>query len=750
MTSTRAPRCQTGGHRASRTRLALGGGSATRAKVRGQSPVRPYEDHLGAIESDWENRPLERWPGSDPTNPSTGYSLRPRRSIRNCLCLRTSDCVRVCRGRSPNKGDSAVRLVKAEIQGFGRLAKDTINLDNKVLAIVGPNEAGKTTLLKALAYIDDGSTLPLTSRSRAIPVADTDEVVRVQYVLDKDDQEAVKEFDLEELPSDLWLSRTAAGGGIKRSVSPKPRKAVKQLVAAWGRVLRFAKSKKLDQLDPPPPNDDEEEVNEARQTLRARFANIIEEIERNLESRPLADIATSLRAEIEQIATEIADVAATMPVLDSLRQMIEWIDRDDPAALVVERLFGRSPDILLFSDADRTLQSSYVLSDELISDVPAALRNLANMAELDLAALWMSVQNGDEGDRETRLLNANDLLKEKFSLAWLQSSLSARFNVEGSSLSVMILQDGDRITVFHERSAGLRMFVALIAFLAERATERPPILLIDEAETHLHIDAQADLVNTFMTQRQAAKIIYTTHSPACLPPDLGSNIRAILPQKHNAQRSDIAGSFWHGAAGFTPLMLAMGAAAAAFSAARYVVLAEGASEMLLLPSLIRAATRETDLLYQIAPGLSEVPASFYPDLDLEGSRVAFLVDGDPGGLTKKGALIAAGIPEHRIVVLSALTLENLLDSGAYLGVVSALLDECNRGQTIPPVPELGPADSQLWPSQLEAWAITAGLKMPGKRVVASRIVEDHKAIPSEFGKKALIQVHKQLLRVLNT
>jgi uncharacterized protein YhaN len=37
-----------------------------------------------------------------------------------------------------------VRLVKAEISGFGRLAAGKVNLDNKVLAIVGPNEAGKT------------------------------------------------------------------------------------------------------------------------------------------------------------------------------------------------------------------------------------------------------------------------------------------------------------------------------------------------------------------------------------------------------------------------------------------------------------------------------------------------------------------------------------------------------------------------------------------------------------------------------
>ncbi|WP_346077838.1 hypothetical protein [Gordonia cholesterolivorans] len=103
-------------------------------------------------------------------------------------------------------------------------------------------------------------------------------------------------------------------------------------------------------------------------------------------------------------------------------------------------------------------------------------------------------------------------------------------------------------------------------------------------------------------------------------------------------------------------MLAMGAGAAAFSSARKVVLAEGATEMLILPSLIKKAIGAEDLDYQVAPGLSEVPVSMYPELDLEGARVAFLVDGDDGGKELREALVDADVPEDRIITLGALTL----------------------------------------------------------------------------------------------
>lgn len=639
-----------------------------------------------------------------------------------------------------------MRLISARIRGYGRLVDTKINLDSKVIAIVGPNEAGKTTLLKALAHVESDVAVAVPQRSRAMEVGDSLTVVSLDFVLDNEDHEALAELELDEAPQSMTVGRKAEGGNVTVGILPVPQKARAPLREASKLLHQSLRARSLGKWVNPETVYGNPESDEARD-YKAELTALIHGVDAVVAKQDV-DSESELRDTAKSLSEATLDEPGSRSLRDGLSAVVAWFDREEPSAAARNMLWKRTPDLLLFDEADRTIESAYALNDALIADLPDALRNLAGMAGLDLADLFRHVQTGDVARRDTAITQANTRLDAIFAEAWKQSRLSVRFSMDGPLLRVVMWEDGDSITVFDERSAGLRMFVALIAFLKVHGAKRPPVLLIDEAENHLHIDAQADLVNMFLTQDQAVKVVYTTHSPACLPPDLGSGIRSVVPRLDNLQISDVKNSFWQGAAGYSPLMLAMGAAAAAFTPARCVVLAEGATEMILLPTLLRAATGETSLLYQVAPGLSEVPKDFYPQLDLEGAKVAYLLDGDDGGDRLEKDLIKSGIPGKLIVRLDAAGVENVLDGSAYAAAMEALLKECNPGVGVSDLPELADAANGSWSKQLETWIESQGLRAPSKVAIANWLIENKRATPSLAGKKQLRALHRQLSKAM--
>jgi len=562
----------------------------------------------------------------------------------------------------------------------------------------------------------------------------------VTFILDEDDREAVVDLELEDSPTRMVASRLAKGGSIQLTITPTPRKNRTPLLEAVEALRQFYKEQSIDSLNSL--HRQTEDGSEGSLEIGTRLGAFIGRFNQDMDSSELED-DESFTEETSNLLADLITVSVDAAIIAKVEAIADWFLRVDPGNATKDRLWRRSPDCLLFTDEDRTLQSAYTLDEHIVANPPSALANLLALAGIDLKRLWTVAATSQLGSRSTILLAGNQKLEVKFCEAWKQSQLTVHLDMDALTLNVLIKEDNQLITVFDERSAGLRMFVALQSFISAHGSTRPPILLIDEAETHLHVDAQADLVNTFMIQTQAAKIIYTTHSPGCLPPDLGTGIRAVLPDRSNAEVSAIYNSFWNGAAGYSPLMLAMGAGAAAFSPARFVVLAEGASEMLVLPSLIRAATGVESLGYQVAPGLSETPTHIFPELELEGARVAFLVDDDDGGKELKKRLAEGGVPGHLIVQLGAITLENLLDKELYRSTIERLLLATMDKSDMPELPTLED-NAVSWPAQMREWSRNHDVKLPSKIAVANRIVESASVVPSQAGRKVLADLHQQL------
>nr|WP_246220891.1 AAA family ATPase [Phytoactinopolyspora mesophila] len=405
----------------------------------------------------------------------------------------------------------------------------------------------------------------------------------------------------------------------------------------------------------------------------------------------------------------------------------------------------RVPRFVAFAEGDRALPTDTPIhTEEARAGIRPAIRNLLTVAGIDVEELWAACAASDSGEAKTILGNGNERLDAFFGQAWNQANISVHLDVNGRVLTTHIYEiDNKRYTRIEERSDGLRAFVALAAFLEAQDFSTLPILLIDEAETHLHFDAQADLVGVLLKQVKATQIFYTTHSPGCLPSDLGTGIRLL---KRNGPTSDIVSHFWtNEAPGFGALLFAMGAGAAAFSACRWAVLAEGPSEMILLPTLLRQATELDDLPYQVAPGLSNARAY---DMDVEeiAAKVVYLADGDGDGDRYQRELEGAGVDSERIFGLPrGRALEDLLDPTLYLETVAGMLAD---GAPKPSVKDMEPGIPIAL--SLARWAAqqSPAVELPGKVAVAYAVLDSSEITLATGAQATLKRLHTDFVAAL--
>lgn len=559
-----------------------------------------------------------------------------------------------------------MRLLKVKLEGVRRFeATDALLVADRLVAIVGPNEAGKTSLLRALDQIDRiDEPLPTAMGTRQCTVAPT---ISALFELDDADRAAVAEIhDSGELRR-FWLVRSTSGTrwrlerGPKRDLGPRlslsstlePLKAHPGVQAAWADPEHPLTPEAWDAVDALAEIDKDSLSAEQQASIEA-LAGALDEVDEPIEELVEGEDSVSDEAELsEHHRLRDERAAARTAAARSLREVAAAEARPRPWQQAVDVLRGRLPTIIEFGDADRDLQTEYDLQELDVASPPAALANVAALAELDLGALRAAIETGDHGTVRLVRENANSQLADVFDKSYGQSDVCLQLDTDGFVVRLLVRSEGgEDVVELSERSAGFRWFVALVAFLARRHSERP-LVLIDEIETHLHYAAQADVVDVLSRQTIADQVIYTTHSAGALPPDLGRGVRAVVPIE-GRQRSEINNSFWTSGPGFTPLLFGLGATTLPFAIPRYLVVAEGASDAILLPTLIREATGLPELPYRIAPGIANTPPEDLYKLDSEGGRVIYLIDGDAGGRTHLENLRTAGLDDARIIDLEAL------------------------------------------------------------------------------------------------
>jgi predicted ATP-dependent endonuclease of OLD family len=611
-----------------------------------------------------------------------------------------------------------MKLLSATIHGYKRFGKkSTINLDGKLIALIGPNEAGKSSLLNALqhfnnrdAFVKNGASQELT---RGLTIPDSQTIIEATYLLEESDRHAISH--IEDSSKIRWLiASKVVGGTTYGDVSPAPnrdlsrrKQVTKELQNARDLIkesgIKIGVQKKEDPLP-------------QLETLISKL---------DVDSEQLTEEAVSELQAVSAMFLSSGLAAAIEPLQNLAKAMSALADDEkvSPSTSAMRLLYQRKPKFILFDEEARGLQSTYDL-EKVGSSPPKALDNLTRVANLDLGRLMAALSINDEGQVETILEAANAHLKDVFSTVWSQANVAVRLRVTGKVLHVLVGSSETSYVAIAERSDGLRQYVALVAFIQLEKTDQSPVLLIDEAETHLHYDAQADLIQMFARQELATKVIYTTHSVGCLPEDLGTGVRLI--EADSPTTSVIRNWFWEtDQPGFSPLLFGIGAKTLAFLPVRFALITEGPTDIILLPTLFREATGRSSLGFQIVPGLSVADESEIGILENGAPRTAYLVDADKGGSELRRQLQRAEIPQERIFSLPddtnvGIVLEDFVDADVYLGAVNEELKRSHGGAFSIASREL-PATSK--PKAIEEWCKAKGIKPPNKRAVAYRVIE---------------------------
>jgi len=169
----------------------------------------------------------------------------------------------------------------------------------------------------------------------------------------------------------------------------------------------------------------------------------------------------------------------------------------------------------------------------------------------------------------------------------------------------------------------------------------------------------------------------------------------------------------------------MGASSLAFVPIRRALFTEGAVDFILLPALLREATSQPYLGFQVVPGLAEIGPDNIPLLKNESSHIACLVDADMGGSKIAKKLKNGGIPEKIILRLPnneqlGLVLEDFVDPDVYASSVNARLS-CKFDAHIAVKTEQIPDVNR--PSYIKHFCEDQNLEPPSRREIAYEILE---------------------------
>ena len=556
-----------------------------------------------------------------------------------------------------------------------------ISLD-RVTALVGRNESGKTTLLKALHKFNPATAEPYNGQRDFPRHRFTTEfknpatlpVCSVKFALEGTIAEALAGIlgGPDAVPKTATVTRYYEGN---LTVGFEPRVATKAVPADPIITALAAFSKAARRLEAPSP-DAEEATKVERAALldwasgwRAKFKD-----SNDLRGEAGRGLLTTLKQEIDARSSP-----QTADMLEDLNEPVEGAldeaKKPDPAAAARLAVSTAMPVFIYFENYG-ILDSAVWLprftedekrtpNDARIRTINAMFRHVGLSAE-DLQALGVeaSAQARQQGqpitpemeaedqrrkeERAIKLSSASSAITQKFGEWWSQRRHRIRYDADGAFFRIWVSDDrrpGVEIEL-ESRSKGFQWFLSFyLVFLVESDDgHKDAILLLDEPGLNLHPTAQQTLITFFDNLSARNQLIYSTHSPFLIDGQNLQRVRPVVEGDDGHSRVSPPGMWPQDRETIFPLQAAAGYAMLRGLLTQHDnVLVEGMTDYYLLHALsdhCRKASLET-----LPESMHIVPCGGVPMVGKlaslflgEGARALVLLDGDKAGRDAKSSL----------------------------------------------------------------------------------------------------------------
>lgn len=446
-----------------------------------------------------------------------------------------------------------MRLTSARVQNYRSIVDSGwFDVEEFKTILVGPNEAGKTVILRALQQLNPSETVagfnPLRDYPRSRYSEDiqskrldhsTIPVVSARFNLDEEDRAVVDEI----FANGKYVLTRFLDNHIECDIENS---AYLELKAedVYSQLERLARYIDRDRA---------ENGSDDRGLLVESLREMISQQE-SCHTTNDETIVESVRHFVSKVESEID--RGQLGRMEEYHRLTEWIRSEELKHLALKELAKRLPRFVYFDSyfkvhpvihlqflADRFDQGQ---TDNFRFDYGnLCLLKLLGFSPRDLSSLALSeIQHYDHDrfeeyrtsrDERDQQLNAASLwLTNEIKRAWRPDPRRAeaailRLKADGQYLKVVVEDELGVEVELDQRSAGYQWLVSFfVVFFAEtEGKHKNAILLLDEPGLSLHALKQREFRSTISELAEKNQTLYTTHSPFLVGPDELDLVRVV-------------------------------------------------------------------------------------------------------------------------------------------------------------------------------------------------------------------------------